>query len=151
MLANPDPEHKSAFKSPLLYSSALVIVVGLVIGWIMLSRWLENRDIDRRAAQERATKQHEMDRMAIEQLGGKEFAILNFYASPGTINRGETTQLCYGVSKAKTVDLEPQSNPVWPSAARCVDVSPTRDTTYTLTIHDSSGNAKTATVEVKVR
>lgn len=150
MSANPDPEHKSAFKSPLLYSSALVVVVCVVVGWIMFSRWLDNRDIERRAAQERAAKQHEMDRLAIEQLGGKGFGILNFYASPGTIRRGETSQLCYGVSNAKNVKLEPQSNPVWPSASRCVDVSPTKDTTYTLTIQDASGNPKTATVEVKV-
>jgi hypothetical protein len=150
MLANSDSGQKSVFKSPLLYSSAFVAVVALIVGWIMLYRWLDNRDIDRRAAQERATRQREMDRLAIEQLGGKEFAILNFYASPCTIRRGETSQLCYGVSNAKTVKLEPQSNPVWPSAARCVDVSPTKDTTYTLTIQDASGNTKTATVEVKV-
>lgn len=150
MLAHPDQEQKSIFKNPLIYSSALVVVVGVVVGGIMLSRWLDNRDIDRRAAQERAAKQREMDRLAIEQLGGKEFAILNFYATPGAIRRGETSQLCYGVANAKTVKLEPQSSPVWPSASRCVDVSPTKDTTYTLTIQDASGNTKTATVEVKV-
>ncbi len=38
--------------------------------------------MERQAAQERAEKQHEQDRMAVEQLGGKEFAILSFYASP---------------------------------------------------------------------
>lgn len=151
MLVNSETKRKSAFLNPLLYSSALVVIVSLVVGWIMLSRWLENRDFDRRAAQERAAKQREMDRLAIEQLGGKEFAILNFYASPGTIGRGETSQLCYGVSNAKAVKLEPQSSPVWPSPSRCVDVFPTKDTTYTLTIQDASGNTKTATLEVRVR
>ena len=151
MPANPDPDEKSVFKNPLIYSSAFVVLVGFIVGGIMLFRWLDNRDIDRRAAQERAAKQREMDRLAIEQLGGKEFAILNLYASPSTIRRGESSQLCYGVSNAKTVKLEPQSNPVWPSASRCVDVSPAKDTTYTLTIQDAAGNTKTATVEVKVR
>ena len=151
MPANLDPEQESLFKNPLLYSSAVVVIVALVVVGIMFSRWEENREIDRRAAQERAAKQREADRAAIEQLGGKDFAILNFYASPGTIRRGETSRLCYGVSNAKTVTLEPQSSPVWPSPARCVDVSPTKNTTYTLTIQDASGNTKTATVEVKVR
>jgi hypothetical protein len=87
----------------------------------------------------------------VEQLGGKELAIQNFYATPGLVRRGETVQICYGVANAKTVTLEPQSNPVWPSYARCVDVKPARTTTYTLTIADASGNIKTQTLEVKVR
>src|SRR3989449_10682793 len=92
-----------------------------------------------------------LDRIALEQMGGKELAIQNFYASPGTIRRGETVQLCYGVANAKTVKLEPQSNSVWPSYSRCVDVTPTKSTTYTLTIADTAGNTKTQSLEVKVR
>ncbi len=84
-------------------------------------------------------------------MGGKELAIQNFYASPGTIRRGETVQLCYGVANAKTVKLEPQSNPVWPSYSRCVDVTPTKSITYTLTIADAAGNTKTQSLQVKVR
>jgi hypothetical protein len=57
----------------------------------------------------------------------------------------------YGVANAKTVSLEPQSNPVWPSYSHCVDVKPTKTTTYTLAIADASGNTKTQTLEVKVR
>ena len=40
---------------------------------------------------------------------------------------------------------------MWPSYARCVDVTPKKDTTYTLTIADAAGNTKSATVAVKVR
>jgi len=79
-----------------------------------LSRWQENRGIEKRAKEERTQKQQEQDRAALEQLGGKELAIQNFYASPGEIRRGESVQLCYGVANAKTVKLEPQPNPVWP-------------------------------------
>jgi hypothetical protein len=150
MLGDSEPQPKSVFKNPLFYSAGLVIIVSLAVVWIMVSRWLENRNFDRRAAQQRAEKQREQDRLAIQQLGGNEFAILSFYASPATIRRGQTAQLCYGVSNAKTVKLEPQAGPVWPSPARCLDVSPTKDTTYTLTIEDAAGNSKTATVEVTV-
>jgi hypothetical protein len=89
--------------------------------------------------------------MAVEQLGGKEFAILSFYASPKVIARGESAQLCYGVANAKSIKLEPQSQPVWPSVARCVDVSPTKSTTYTLTIEDAAGKTQSQDVEIKVR
>jgi hypothetical protein len=152
MLGQPDPQpSKSLFKNPMLYSSAAIVIVVLVVGWILVSRWLENRGIEKRASEERTQKQQEQDRVTLEQLGGKELAIQNFYASPGEIRRGGTVQLCYGVANAKTVKLEPQSNPVWPSYSRCVDVAPTKTTTYTLTIADAAGNTKTQTLEVKVR
>jgi hypothetical protein len=145
MLAQPDPQTKSAFKNPFLYSWA-----ALVVGWILYSRWHENHDIEKRAKEERTQKQQEQDRLALEQLGGKGLAIQNFYASAGEIRRGETVQLCYGVANAKTVKLEPQPNPVWPSYSRCVEVTPTKSTTYTLTIADAAGNTRTQSLEVKI-
>jgi hypothetical protein len=151
MLDQPDPQKKSAFKNPFLYSRAVLAVVTIAVVWILATRWLENRNFEKRAREERTQKQQEQDRITLEQMGGKELAIQNVYASPGTIRRGETVQLCYGVANAKTVTLEPQSNPVWPSYSRCVDVTPTKSTTYTLTIADAAGNTKTQTLEVKVR
>ena len=151
MLRQPDPIKKSAFKNPFLYSGAVVGIAALVLGWILFSRWQENREIDNRAIRERTQKQREQDHIALEQFGGRELAIQDFYAYPGTIRRGESVQLCYGVANAKTVKLEPQSNPVWPSYSRCVDVTPTTSTTYTLTIADAAGNTRTQTLEVKVR
>ena len=151
MADQPKPESKSLFKNPTLYSSAVLVIVVLVVGWTLVSRWLENQSIERRAKEERTQKQQEQDRVTLEQMGGKELAIQNFYASPGMIRRGETVQICYGVANAKAVKLEPQSNPVWPSYSRCVDVTPTKTTTYTLTIADAAGNTKTRTLEIKVR
>ncbi len=151
MLVQPDPKNKSAFKNPFLYSWTALAIGVLVVGWILVSRWLENRNMETRAKQERTQKQLEQDRIALDQLGGKELAIQNFYATPGVVRRGETVQLCYGVANAKTVKLEPQSNPVWPSYSRCVDVNPTKSTTYTLTIADAAGNTRTQSLEVKVR
>lgn len=150
MLPEPVPEQKSLLKNPLLYSSMILAVVLLFVVITMFSRWLDARNIERRAAQERAEKQREQDRAAVEQMGGSDFSILDFYASPKAIRRGDSAQLCYGVSNAKSVTLEPQAQPVWPSVARCVNVSPTKTTTYTLTIGDASGKNKSATVEVQV-
>jgi len=156
MLVPPDPPakslfKKSLFKNPLLYSTAVLVVAALGVVWVLVSRWEENREIERRANAERVEKQREQDRITLEQMGGNELAIQNFYAIPGMIRRGESTQLCYGVANAKSVTLEPQANPVWPSYARCVDVTPVKTTTYTLTIADAAGHIKTASLEVQVR
>lgn len=146
----PEPRTSSVFKSPLLYSSLALVIVALVVGGILFSRWQENNRIDRQNAQAKSEKQRENDRTALDQFGGKELDIQSFYASPGAVRRGESVQLCYGVANAKTVKLEPQSNPVWPSYTRCVEVKPVKTTTYTLTIEDAAGNTKSQTVEVKV-
>jgi hypothetical protein len=151
MLAQPVPPKKSTFKNPFLYSWAALGIAALVVGWILFSRWYENRGIEKRAKEERTQKQQEQDRIALEQLGGKELAIQNFYASQGEIRPGETVQLCYGVANAKSVTLEPQPNPVWPSYSRCVDVTPAKSTIYTLTIADAAGNTRTQSLEVEVR
>jgi hypothetical protein len=151
MASAPVSEPKSLLKNPLLYSSAVLVIALLGAAFVMISRWQENRSNERRAAQERAERQHEQDRIAVEQLGGKEFAILSFYASPKVIGRGESAQLCYGVANAKTVKLEPQPQAVWPSVAHCVDVTPNKSTTYTLTIGDASGKTQSQDIEVIVR
>ena len=151
MPIDPVPEQKSLLRNPLLYTSAVVVAALLGVVYVMFSRWQEHRSIDRQATEQRAEKQREEDRVALEQLGGKDFTILSFYASPTVIRRGESAQLCYGVSNAKSVKLEPQPQPVWPSAAHCVDVSPTKSMTYTLTAVDAAGATKSQTVELKVR
>jgi hypothetical protein len=151
MLAEPAPETKSPFKNPLLYSSIAFLIVGAYVGWIFLSRSLENRAIERNAAEKRAEIQQREDRNTVEQMGGKELAIQAFYGNPGMVRRGETVQLCYGVANAKTVTLVPQDNPVWPSYGRCVDVKPAKTTTYTLTATDAAGHAVTQNLEIKVR
>ena len=150
MLTDATHEKKSIFKNPFVVSSAALAVAALVVAWILFSRHLENSEIDRRALEQQTQKQQESDRQIVDQLGGNELAIQMFYASPGAIRRGQSLQLCYGVANAKTIALQPQDNPVWPSHNRCIDVSPKKTTTYTLTISDAAGNTKSQTVEVKV-
>jgi hypothetical protein len=147
---DPKPESRPARKNLLLYSSIAVAIALLYVGWIFFSRWQASRTVEQKLEDGAAQKQRENDRASVELLGGNEFAIQMFYASPGVIRRGESTRLCYGVSNAKTVKLVPQSNPVWPSHSRCVEVAPAKTTTYTLTIVDAAGNTKSQTVEVKV-
>jgi hypothetical protein len=147
----PDRTRKSLFKNPSFYSRIVFVIAAFMVLWIFLSRWWQNRSFEYRAKQAAAAKQRADDRATLEQLGGKELAIQTFYATPGEIRRGQSVQLCYGVANAKTVKLEPQSNPVWPSYTRCVEVTPAKTTTYTLTIADDAGNTKSQSLAVTVR
>ena len=68
------------------------------------------------------------------------------------VSKGGTAQLCYGVSNAKTLTIDPKpTGDVWPSIARCVDVAPTKDTTYVVTAQDANGHTETANVTIQVR
>jgi hypothetical protein len=147
--SNPGP--RSFFRNPLVYTSTLVVIGALYVGGVLFFRWEGNRETDRRAAEKLAQEKAADAQRTYESLGGSQFAILNFYVAPNLIRPGESTQLCYGVSNAKEVRLDPPAGSVWPSAARCVEVSPKKDTTYTLTAVDAQGNTKTATLTVQVR
>ncbi len=148
MFDNSQPKPEGKFRRILRYTWFIHVAVLLVIAWIFFLRWDEGRQTKQRALE----KKREEDRRTVELLGGNRFEILQFYASPGVIRRGETAQVCYGVSNAKTVRIEPRpAGGVWPSLSRCVEVAPAKDTTYTLIIEDGKGSTKTASVEVKVR
>jgi hypothetical protein len=151
MPEEPNRKPFSGFRNPLLYTSTLLIIVLVYVGGTFYVRRQQNREIEQRNAAATAAKERRNDEITVEQLGGSEFKILNFYATPSVVHAGEPVQLCYGVSNAKTVKLEPQTNPVWPSVSRCVEVTPKKTTEYTLTIEDGNGNSKTSTLTVQVR
>src|SRR5579859_1224040 len=150
MTSAPAPAEKPFWKNPFVYSGTILLLVAVYVGWIVFSRWNDNRRIEQRARDAAAQKQREQDQKTVEQMGGSELAIQSFYGNP-QIRRGQSAQLCYGVANAKKVTLEPQSNPVWPSYSRCVDVSPSKTTTYTLTASDSAGHSVSQTFTIKVQ
>jgi len=127
--------------------SLIVFALALAyVGGVFYMRWNSNRVIEERAAE----TQRSHDQKVFQAMGGDRFAILNFYAYPGVIRRGDSTTLCYSVSNAKSVTLEPQTNAVWPAFERCVSVSPRKTTTYTFTATDAAGYTKSATAVVEV-
>jgi len=146
MLSDSAPETHPGFTKYLIFSSVALLFVGLYVGWVFLSRRQANQVLEERAATERRAKARD----TFEKMGGNRFDILGFYADPASIGAGETAELCYSVSNAKSVKLEPQSEPVWPAFSRCVHVSPHKTTTYTLTAEDAVGHTKSATVNVEV-
>ncbi len=143
------PERKPgrAFRIYWIISSGLIFLAAIYSGLVFYSRREENRAIEEKAAADRRAA----DARVLEMMGGNRFDILNFYASPGHIRRGETVQLCYGVSNATSLTLDPKDANVYPAYSNCVRISPRKTTTYTLTAADAQGHTQTASVTVEVR
>ncbi|MGH9713832.1 MAG: hypothetical protein ACRD5M_11100 [Candidatus Acidiferrales bacterium] len=147
MPAPSNEKRFTGFRNPYLYTSILLVGALFYVGWVFTARRQEAREMEQRAKEQQKAEAAR----TYEMLGGNRFEILNFYAVPGVIHRGDSAQLCYGVSNAKTVKLEPQTSVVWPSLSRCVEVAPKKDTTYTLTAEDGQGNSRTSILTVQVR
>jgi hypothetical protein len=132
------------------YVLVTLVVFGLAVVYlagVFYTRWHG----DRLVREQTAAAKREQDQRVFQMMGGDRFDILKFFPYPGGIKRGDSTMLCYSVSNAKSVTLEPQSNAVWPAFERCVSVAPKKTTTYTLTASDAAGHTKSATVTVEVR
>jgi hypothetical protein len=125
--------------------------VALYVCYVLLTRYESSKQYERQTKARQAEQRREDDRLAVEQLGGSELAIRALYVSPRTIHSGESAQLCYDVANAKSVTLDPPVAAVWPSHSRCMNVSPRKTTTYTLTIQDAAGKTISQSVELPVR
>ena len=150
MIPETPPSPKSPFKHPFLYSSLVIFAVILYVSYILIARYESSREYERQRKERQSEQRREDDRLAVEQLGGSELAIRGLYVSPRAIHPGETAQLCYDVANAKTVTLDPPAGEVWPSHSRCLNISPRKTTTYTLTIKDAAGKTVSQSVELPV-
>ena len=68
--------------------------------------------------------------------------ILNFYASPATMEKGGDVLLCYGVEGASWVKIDPPVEELKPSLSRCFQVKPEATTKYTLSVEGASQQAE---------
>jgi hypothetical protein len=114
---------------------------------IFYSRWNDARQ----ATQQRADAETNHERNVINALGGDELKIVAFYAVPRVISRGARTELCYGVTGATKVRIEPPVADVWPALSRCLQASPERSTEYKLVAEDGAGHSTTQSVTITVR
>lgn len=148
MLNHPTPEPNSGLRNFLFLSAAVVFIGGSYVGWVFYSRWEANQALDEKAAE----KARAQASKTFEAMGGNRFEILAYSANPANVQAGERSSLCYSVSNAKSVEIDPQPDePVWPAFSRCVNVTPRKTTKYRLTIGDGAGHAKSAIIEVHVR
>ena len=151
MMEQPEEKKPNALRNLWAGFGAVVAIVLCFVGYTMWSRGQQDSDLAYKAQAAKAATQRESDAAAVEELGGADFKIIAFYASPGLIHRGETVDMCYGVSNAKAVKLDPPEGNVWPSANRCLQVTPKKTTTYTLTIDDGKGKIANQTLTITVK
>ena len=144
----PAQEVRKGLQIYVVVSIVAFVAVGAYIGWVFYSRWAANQAI----AEKAAVKERIQDQKTFDLMGGDRFEILVYAANPPVIHAGEKSSLCYSVSNAKEVKIDPKTEePVWPAYSRCVHVSPRKTTAYTLTIGDGAGHTKTAALDVTVR
>jgi hypothetical protein len=131
------------------------VLAAIVIGYtafVFWSRWQENQDIAAKEKAAQAAKERDDAAKSFEVLGGADFKIESFYAMPGKIHRGDSVDMCYGVSNARSVKLDPPDVAnMFPSLNRCVKVAPKKTTTYTFTADDGKGNTQTQQLTIEVR
>jgi hypothetical protein len=151
MAEPPETKKPNALRNLWMGFGGVVLIVLAFVGYTMWSRRTQDADLAYKQQAAKTAQQRESDAAAVEELGGSDFKILAFYASPGLIHRGETVDMCYGVSNAKTVKLDPPEGNVWPSANRCMQVTPKKTTTYTLTIEDGKGKTANQQLTITVK
>lgn len=136
----------------LRYSPIAILIVALYAVFVLWARWDADRALEERAKAQAAAERRAEDQRSLDNMGGTKFDILGFYAAPGLIHRGDNAQLCYGVANAQSVKIEPETDRgTWPSVNRCIEISPKKTTTYTLTADDGHGKTKTATLTIEVQ
>lgn len=73
-----------------------------------------------------------------------------FYARDAVVTEGSSTVLCYGVTNATAVKMDPQVDGVSPALSRCVEIRPKSETRYTLTAEGFDGSVASQAVTVSV-
>jgi len=125
---------------------ALIPLIVAYLGWVYYSRWNREQSLLEHVQERKAAQNQPLS----DIYGDGNVKILMFYSVPPSITPGETAQVCYGVASAESVRIEPPIEDVWPSASRCVEVSPKEGTVYTLIAEDAEGNSVTAETAVNV-
>src|ERR1035438_10228125 len=98
--------------------SVAVIAAVAYDGWIFYSRWSSARETGQAGQAEGAR----LPRQTLDLIGGTDFRIIDFYASPQVIRRGNQARICFGVYGAKRVRIEPAVGDLRPAASYCLQV-----------------------------
>jgi hypothetical protein len=128
------------------YLGIVLAIALLYDGYVFYSRWSEKQDNQRRQQEQEAA----LARKTLDLLGGDSLKISSFYVSPGVIKRGSTANICYGVTGAKTLRIDPPVEQVWPALTHCLQVSPIKDTEYKLTAEDAGGHSVSESFVLRV-
>jgi hypothetical protein len=141
-------KRRGSFLQKLLpFTTVGVIIAAIYVAWMFYSRHRSNVEAERAAAaKEQAQRQKTVDAV----FGNGEITFSVFSADRGVLKRGQQTQLCFGVTNAKTLKLDPPVAEIKPAYRHCLEIAPTKTTTYTITADDGKGHTKSESLTVRV-
>ncbi len=140
-----DDEPLPLIRKIIPYMSVAIVIAALYVAYTFYSRYSDAQS----AKQAAQTKEADRARDTLDRLGYGQFKIMSFYASPGVVTPGDSATICYGVSGAKTVRLDPPVAHVYPAISTCFVVAVKKTTKYTLTIEDGKGHTDSQSFELK--
>jgi len=129
------------------FTTVLTVLAAVYAGRTLYSRRESAAEAERQSQQRQAAA----DQKTVTAFGGDQLTILGFTAAKGEVPPGDRVVLCYGVSNATQVKIEPGVEPIKPALSHCLNVFPKQTTTYTLKAEDAKGNSKSASMTIKVR
>lgn len=124
-----------------------MVLAALWTGWTLYSRQQSAAEAERQSKQ----KQADANSKLLAAFGGDQLTILGFNAAATEAPVGGRVVLCYGVSNATAVKIEPGVEPLKPALSHCLNVFPKKTTTYVLKAEDGKGNSRSASVIIRVR
>jgi hypothetical protein len=128
------------------YTAGLVGLAAIYTGLTMYSRYTQARDSEKQIKDREAA----INQRIVDVYGGDRLTILTFAAEPPEVPPGGKVEMCYGVSNATVVKIEPDIPPIKPAVTHCLEVFPKRTTRYTLTAEDARGNRKQQGLTIQV-
>ncbi len=134
-------------KRVLAITTVVLLLCAAYVGWTFFSRSQNAQKAQQAAA---AQEQQRLRNTTDLVFGSGEVKILTFGLAPAHPRRGETINMCYGVSNAVSVTLEPEFKDAKPSYNHCLQVNPVKDTTYTLIAKDAKGQSVSESLTVHV-
>jgi hypothetical protein len=130
------------------FTSVAIIIAALYVAWTFYSRYQSNKQaVERIEADREAARKRVVDQI----YGSGEIRFTTFGADSGLLKRGEPTELCYGVVNAKSVRLDPPVEQIKPSYHHCLEITPKKTTTYTITADDGAGHTKSESLTIQVQ
>lgn len=139
---------RSPLRAILPYTTVITLLVFAYVAWVMYSRYASNKDAAEKAQQAAAAAEQQRN-ATITQHG--ELSFSTFYAENGTVTAGQYTRLCYGVLNAQSVKIDPPVEQLKPTERHCLDISPKKTTTYTISADNGAGQTKSLSLTVKVK
>jgi L-cysteine desulfidase len=140
------PETPRGLRSYVPHFLAFGAIAVLFLGWVLSSGALQRQT----AADAARSKAAKTAAQSLAFYGNGELKILAFYAEPSNTKAAKSGLVCYGVSNATAVTIEPALGEIWPSTSRCLEAAPAKDTEYKLVARDSAGHELVQTAVLRV-